>query len=62
MTFFLRSTSSNMANVNNHKVDLRQLLEEEDSMLSSSQWMSPQFLSHSESVFTLYSTRCFRTQ
>ena len=47
--FFLRSTSSNMVDVDNQKVDWRQLLEEEDSMPSSSQLMSPQSLSHSES-------------
>ena len=34
--FFLRSTSSNMVDVDNQKVDWRQLLEEEDSMPSSS--------------------------
>ena len=60
--FFLRSISFNMVDVDNQKVDWRQLLEKEDSMPSSSQWMSPQSLSHSESVGTLYSTRCFRTQ
>ena len=59
--FFLRSTSSNMVDVDNQKVDLRQVLEE-DSMPSSSQLMSPHSLSNSESVCTLYSTRCFRTQ
>ena len=37
--FFLRSISSNMVDVDNQKVDWRQLYEEEDSMPNSSQWM-----------------------
>ena len=52
MNFFLRSTSSNVVDVDKQKVDLRQLLEKEDSMPSSSQWQSPQSLSHSESACT----------
>ena len=40
-----------MVDVDYQKIDLRQLLEE-DSMPSFSQWMSPQSLSHSESVCT----------
>ena len=37
--FFLRRISFNMVDVDNQKVDWRQLLEEEDSMPSSSQWV-----------------------